>query len=410
MSDPRAESETTATPSTVRIFVALFGAAFTTLLGAGIVSPLLPVYARNHGAGGLVIGLIFAAFSISRTSLLPYFGRLSDRRGRRNLILVGLLFYALCTVLYTLAQNPSHIILARLVQGAAAAMVWPIAAAYIGDITPPGKEGTLMGRFNLATFSGLAAGPVLGGIINELAGIDAAFESMGLMSLVGFGLCLFLLPRQEPFRIRPRAKQPGSISLLKSNETLRGIFLFRCISTSCMSLNWSFQPILLDSVMGMSSAWIGLLVSLNVAAAAALQAPMGRLADRVSRIRMIQIGAALQAMSLCFLPFTKSLTGLLAVNLAMGLAGGIFLPAVQAIAVDLGRQAKTMGSVMSVLFTGQSLGMLVGPLLAGLLYENFGFTVIFWVGSGLALSSLAPVWLYLRSRPKATSSGVQSKK
>jgi MFS family permease len=387
-----------------KVFVALFGAAFATLLGAGIVVPLLPVYARHHGASGLAVGMIFAAFSLTRTSLLPYFGRLSDRKGRRRLILIGLLLYAACTVLYNLSRSPYDLILARLIQGAAAAMVWPIAAAYVGDLTPSGREGTYMGRFNLATFSGLAAGPVLGGLINDMAGIQAAFISMGVLALVGFFLAFWLLPGQETFRPKPTSRPGGTLSLLKAHRTLRGIFLFRCISTACISLNWSFQPILLDSVAGLSSGWIGLLISLNVATAAALQTPMGSLADRVSRVKLIQIGALIQAGALCALPLSRSFPALLAVNLAMGLGGGISLPSVQAIATDLGRSARIMGTVMGVLFTGQSLGMLMGPLLAGFLYEHGGLNLIFWTGGVLALVSLVPVWLYLKPDREATSS------
>jgi len=406
LSGPRPKSETTVGPAPRRIFTALFGAIFATLLGAGIVAPLLPVYARSLGAGGLTIGFIFAAFSITRTVFLPYFSRLSDRRGRRNLILAGLFFYALCSLLYTLGHSTSLLIATRLLQGGAAAMVWPIAAAYVGDITPPGREGTYMGLFNLATFSGLAAGPFLGGILKDLAGINAAFYAMGGMTLLGFGLAFVLLPAQEPYRARPQGRQPGSLQILREYRVLRGIFLFRFLATSCIALVWSFQPLYLDTVHHLSASWIGLLISLNVAVSAALQAPMGRLADRFSRIRMIQIGAGIQALALILLPFCHTLDLLLAVNIGLGVAGGIFLPAIQAIITEVGREAKMMGAIMGTLFVAQSLGMSVGPLLAGALFGFVDFRVIFYVGSGLVVLSLVPVLVYLKPA-EATSSAAR---
>ena len=90
-----------------KIFITLFFALFATVTGVGIVVPLLPVYAHNLGASGLYIGLIFGSFSISRTCLLPYFGRLSDRTGRKPIIVIGLLAYAVVSVAFLLSTKVS---------------------------------------------------------------------------------------------------------------------------------------------------------------------------------------------------------------------------------------------------------------------------------------------------------------
>ncbi len=382
-------------PQRLKIFVTLLTTIFSTLLGAGIVVPLLPVYVRNHGAGGLMIGAVFASFSLSRTLLLPYFGRLSDRRGRKKLLVSGMLLYALCTVFYVMGTETYHIVLTRAFQGIGAAMVWPLAAAYVGDMTPKGREGAYMGWFNLASFAGLACGPFLGGIINDLSGINGAFISMGVISMLGFFMAVVFLPNKEVYRVKPKEKQKGTLRLLASEPVLRGMFLFRFLYTICVALIWSFQPVYLDAVMGLKSSWIGLLVSLNVAMAALMQAPMGRLADRVSRPGLIKIGALLQTVAICSLPFCRNLPELLIANLGFGLAGGFFLPALQAIATDLGRARKSMGAIMSVMLTGQSVGMLIGPMIGGVLYELVDFKTIFLIAGGVALFSLIPVFTLL---------------
>ena len=211
-------------------------------MGAGIVVPLLPVYARNHGAGGLMIGAIFAAFSLSRTILLPYFGRLSDRRGRKNMLLLGMLLYALCTIFYIMSTEIYHLILTRALQGIGAAMIWPLAAAYVGDMTPKGREGTYMGWFNMASFSGLACGPFLGGIINDLAGIDGAFISMGVITMMGFFMALAFLPKKEIYRVKPSKKQKGTLRHLRSEPLLRGVFLFGFCTPSAWPWSGLFNP------------------------------------------------------------------------------------------------------------------------------------------------------------------------
>ena len=105
------------------IFATLFFALFSTITGVGIVVPLLPVYAHDMGAAGIYIGLIFGAFSISRTFFLPYFGRLSDRKGRKPFIVVGLMAYTLVSAAFVLTTSVLQLVIIRFLQGIASAMI-----------------------------------------------------------------------------------------------------------------------------------------------------------------------------------------------------------------------------------------------------------------------------------------------
>ena len=109
------------------------------MLGIGIIAPILPLYADTFGASGLAVGLVFSAFSISRFALGPFVGRFSDRVGRKRIMLVGLAAFTVMSVLYIIAESIWQLAAFRLLQGAASVMVTPIAQAYVGDITPPGR-------------------------------------------------------------------------------------------------------------------------------------------------------------------------------------------------------------------------------------------------------------------------------
>jgi len=135
-----------------KIFAAIFFSIFGAVMGVGIVVPLLPVYAEDLGASGFYIGLIFASFSLSRTFLLPVFGTLSDRTGRKPYITAGLFGYTLVAVAFIYSHTVSGLIWLRFLQGIASAMIMPVAQAYIGDITPKNREGFTMGLFNLCRF------------------------------------------------------------------------------------------------------------------------------------------------------------------------------------------------------------------------------------------------------------------
>ena len=158
-----------------KIFATLFFAIFATVTGVGIVVPLLPVYAHDLGASGFLIGMIFGAFSLARALCLPYFGRLSDVKGRKPLIVPGLLAYAIISLGFIFFKEINALIVLRFFQGIASAMLMPVIQAYIGDITPAGNESFSMGLFNMSMFSGLSLGPLLGGVIHDRFSLETSF-------------------------------------------------------------------------------------------------------------------------------------------------------------------------------------------------------------------------------------------
>ncbi len=143
-----------------RIFVSLFIAV--AMLGVGIIAPLLPLSTSTpFKATGVSAGFVFS--SLSRRLLGPFIGRLSDRIGRKRILMIGLASYTLVSVLYALAMSLWQLGIFRFVQGAATVMVTPIVQANIGDITPQGKEGRTMNLFYSSMFLGMALGPLLAG-------------------------------------------------------------------------------------------------------------------------------------------------------------------------------------------------------------------------------------------------------
>ena len=132
-----------------KILATLFFSVFATVTGVGIVVPLLPIYAHDLGASGIYIALIFGAFSISRIIFLPYFGWLSDKKGRKPFIIFGLIAYAFISLAFILSKSVTSLIVVRFFHGAASAMLIPVIQAYVADITPSGREGLTMGLHNM---------------------------------------------------------------------------------------------------------------------------------------------------------------------------------------------------------------------------------------------------------------------
>ncbi len=377
---------------TVKINKKVFGTLFFSLLapitGVGIVVPLLPVYARNMGAGGLYIGLIFGAFSISRTFLLPFFGRWSDRRGRKPFIITGLFCYALVSVAFIVFTQVYQLIIIRFFQGVASAMVMPVIQAYVGDITPKGREGFVMGLFNMSLFFGLSLGPVAGGFINDHFNLQAAFACMGVLAIVGAALSLWLLPATRDEVGLRRGRPPLQWTAIIGDRVMIGLFAFRLAYTTGIGIIWGFLPVLADAQFHLSSSQIGILVMLGVLVSGLIQTPMGYLADRINRKAMVVTGGLLAGLAVLSYQWASSHAQLYAASIAFGLGGGTAMPAVMAVAVLKGHQTESMGSVMAVLTVAHSLGMLLGAVMAGAMMDWYNLRGAFGLGAGCMLLGL----------------------
>ena len=352
-----------------KIFGTLFFSMFGTVTGVGIVVPLLPVYASNLGASGVYIGLIFGAFSISRTFLLPYFGRKSDKKGRKPFITIGLFAYTLVSLAFILSNSVESLIAIRFFQGIASAMIMPAVQAYVGDITPSGQEGFTMGLFNMSMFLGLSIGPLIGGVIRDRFSLNTSFASMGFLAFLGFLLSFFLLPPTKSEQVVNRNIEPLMWKWVLRDRNMAGLFLFRLAYAACIGVIWSFLPVLADLEFSLSSSSIGILVTLGVFSSGMLHVPMGFIADRVNRKMMIVGGGLIIIYAILSFSWAKSYEALLLASILFGLGGGIAMPALMALAVLKGNEIDAMGSVMGLLAMAHSLGMLTGSLLAGVMMD-----------------------------------------
>jgi len=375
------------------IFLTLFFAIFTAVTGVGIVVPLLPVYANDLGATGIYVGMIFGSFSISRTILLPVFGRMSDQKGRKPFIVTGLSVYTLISIAFIFSKNIETLIVLRFIQGAGSAMVLPVVQAYVGEITPKGSEGYSMGLFNLSMFLSLSLGPLMGGVIKDIWSLEVAFMGMGILSGIGMLLCIFLLPAtsKETFKIQKKDIVPWST--LITDKGIISIFIFRYAYTACIGVIWCFLPLFADTEFGLSSALIGVLVTLGVFVSGILQLPMGYVADRMNKNTMILLGGTLSSIGILMPLWSSNLQDLIIAVSIFGIGGGISMPAIMAYAVMKGHTKKAMGSVMSIITVGHSLGMLTGSMAAGFTMDYLSLRLSFPCGTLIMALGTIVFWI-----------------
>ncbi len=364
-----------------RVFVTLFFCSFASITGVGIVVPLLPVYADSLGASGIYIGLIYGSYSLSRSLLLPFFGRRSDTIGRKPFIVAGLLGYTLVSLAFVYFKSVNELIVIRFFQGIASAMIMPVVQAYVGDVTPEGGEGFNMGMFNMSVFIGLSIGPILGGVIKDRFSLDMAFWCMGGLAMVAFFLSLTMLPAVALEKGAARECMPIPWRRLLSDRMILGLFVFRFSYTTCIGIIWSFLPVYAHDAFSISSSRIGVLVVLAIFISGLLQMPMGALADRRNKTAMIFTGGLTVAVAIGSLRWADGFTGIFLANCLFGLGGGICSPTHIALTVISGNRTRAMGSVMALMTLAHSLGMLNGALLAGLVMDISSIRNVFPLGS-----------------------------
>ncbi len=368
------------------------------MIGIGIIAPLLPIYAKNLGATGVWVGVIFAGYAISRTVLLPFVGRLSDRRGRKQVISVGLFLFALTSFAYVLANNVASLLAIRLLQGVAAGFVQPIAQAYIGDIAPEGEEGKWMGFFNATFLAGWGCGPLLGGILTDYFGMNSAFYVMGGLNVLAFlGVAIFL---PEVVRREKGAAQASSFKGIASSNLSRGLFSFQIGDAAHRGIVQTFIPVFGGLTIGLSSSLVGTILSVLVFGAGVIQIFSGRLADRFNKRLIVIIGSLGILLSMLLIPQAFSFWSLL-VFLAIAIVGdATALPSASALVIEEGRKFG-MGVSMAMFNMGMGVGMSVGPILAGLATDLWGVEFAFYFTAALMLVCTIAFGQFTRREPVA---------
>jgi len=381
-------------PSSSGILFLLSVSVGVAMIGLGIIWPLIPVYALELGAGGFLVGFIIASFNISRTLFSPFAGQLSDRWGRKKFMVTGLFVYAIISVFYILPENAEMLIIIRFSHGLASILVVPVAMALAADIAPKKELGLYMGTLNMSVMIGLGIGPALGGTIRDSFGMDAAFYTMGILAFLTCILVLIFIPPDSRLHGSQKNKRVYSIRKIFTHRIVLGIFLMRFFAASGQGAVYTFLPILALQLK-LTSSQVGIILTANIFLIAFLQRSCGRLADRVNPKYLVIIGTFASGMTVFGMPFVDGFTMILLLNILMGTANGISLPGGLVITGQLGR-TMGMASLMSITDAAWSLGMIVSPILSGIILDTLGLSYIFVIGSLLILTGGVAVTFFLR--------------
>jgi DHA1 family tetracycline resistance protein-like MFS transporter len=360
----------------------VFATVFLDLIGFGIVLPLLPSYAASFHVSDTAIGFLVASFSLMQFLLAHWWGRLSDRIGRRPVLLVGLAGSAVSYLLFALATNFWVLLLSRMVAGGMGATV-NVAQAYLADVTPADRRARAMGLLGAAFGLGFVVGPALGGITSHFG--DAV---PGLVAS-GFSAANFLLAwRWLPESRHGAPEPPNRVPVHWSKFTMA--FGTVALSTVAFTVLYVVFPLQVERALGFDrhhSAYLFVLIGL---VSAVIQGGVvGRLVGRVGERPLMITGGLMLAGGLALLPtaFAAGPAGgmrLLYLALLVLAAGSAMIGPSAASYVSRIAPAAEQGRALGLLQSVGAVARIGGPILAGAVAGHASARAAFFVASGAA--------------------------
>ena len=339
----------------------LFSIVFVDLLGVGMVIPVMPLYAKQLGASEAWTGLLSTGYSAMQFVFAPIWGRLSDRVGRRPVLLVSILMTSAAFFLYGLAGSFAVLLVSRFFAGAATANI-AIARAFVADVTAPEERARGMGIIGAAFGLGFVLGPAIGSALSHVSLAWPGYAAAALALANGIA-AFFILPEPEHREVREVAAQNRFAAFFREmgRPGIRRVILIYFLSVlafSAMEATYAFlvkeRYQLSDRSVGLLFAYIGVIV---VVVQGGL---IGRLTRRFGEKALLVSGLALQALALCALPFAGSLTGLLVATAPLALGAGLSQPSLSSLLSRFAR-ADEQGGTLGIGESAAAFGRIIGP-------------------------------------------------
>ena len=340
----------------------------------------MPVYLREVvGLGESTITAVGSVFLLTEAVFRAPMGMLSDQIGRRRLIVLGPLLTVFTSLMTLLASHPLHFIGLRALDGLGAAMLWPATYAAIGDSVPAHRRAWAMSFLNMTYMSGIALGPLAGGLANDLSGAKQASFYLTV--------CLFTVATLIAWRFYPRdGRTPLSTDSPPSEKLSVGAFvgalrvapghmLLAFVVFFGMGLIMLLVKLYAMDEFGVSETVFGVGLVAPALVIAALSLPLGRLADRLGRTRSIRWGLTLAA-GVIWSVVAPSQPPIAWVLVAAALGAMSFVLTFAAWMAELSEiDPERRGVILGAAGTAQGAGSILGALLGGFLYEHVPLTL-----------------------------------
>jgi DHA1 family tetracycline resistance protein-like MFS transporter len=370
----------------------LFATVFIDLLGFGIVIPFLPMYAERLGVGAFAIGLILSVYSLMQLIVAPIFGRISDRVGRRPIIMLGLFGSSVSYIIYGFAYSLPLLLISRAVHGACAATV-STAQAYVADTTTERERAHGMGLIGAAFGLGFVVGPAIGGLLGH-ASLRVPVFFASALTFANLIFAAIALPEShrpvgverlgwshlaQPLLILPR-------QLFR--HRMARVFLIAFLATFAMAIFETTFALMASLLYGYRAVGVGgLFAYVGLIQAITQGYLLGKIAERIGEPQLICAGLLLFAIGMTPMASFGSQLMLFVLLAALAVGYGLANPSIASlISQRAGRHLQ--GELLGVNQSSLALARITGPVAAGILYDRGGPRLAYISGGAVAIVGL----------------------
>ncbi|WP_188066088.1 MFS transporter [Brevibacillus brevis] len=348
---------------------------FLVFTGIGLVIPIMPKYMESLGITGGTIGLLVAAFSLTQLLFSPIAGRWADSFGRKKIIVIGLVVFAISEVMFGIANSPVLLFVSRLLGGISAALIMPAVMAYSADITTNEERAAGMGYITAAITTGFIIGPGIGGYIAEF-GIRVPFYSAGIAGLIAACITMLILkeskPTEESLSDSSSSEKQRSSLLSQLMYSYREPYFFSLIIVFVMSFGLAnFETVFslfVDHKFGFEPKDIAFIITFGSIAGAVVQlTAFSWIMNRFGEKRVISICLLFAGLFIILTLFVHGFWMIFAVTFIVFLAIDILRPAISTQMSMLAKDQQGYVAGLNSAFT--SLGNIAGPIVAGFLFD-----------------------------------------
>ena len=385
-----------------RSLIVLFLTVFVSLIGFGIIIPLLPFYAQTFGASPTTIGLLFASFSVAQFIAAPVLGELSDRWGRRPILIFSLLGTVLSFALLAMAHSITMLFIARIVDGLSGGNI-TTARAYIADVTPVEDRAKRYGLIGAAFGLGFIFGPALGALFAHIS-YTAPIWAAAAVSAIAALLAFLWLP--EPERHVSEGEVPPwwrALGDLMSRPGLRSILVVDLGYWFTFSVYQTTFALFGQRRFGWDAPHIGYVLATFAAFGVMVQVSVvGRVSRALGDRGTLVAGLGLAALGLACAALARTvpmfIAALAPAALGMGLASPTLLSLIST-SVPRGEQGLAQGAAGAL----ESLGRTAGPVFGNSMLQHFGEGSAYGAGAVVLLTTMAIAATTATATPSAAS-------
>jgi MFS family permease len=363
------------------------------MVGFGMVLPDIQTRLESFGAAGWLIGAVLASYFLVQMLVSPLWGRVSDRIGRKPVLIICGVLSAVSMVVYGISHSVVLILLSRVLSGCGGANV-VAAQAYLSDTTDDEARTGAMGRVGSAITAGLVLGPVAGGFLAAAGGHMLLGLAAAAASAVG-ALWIWLGVPSAPVRRRdsPASALPVfDLSLLRDVRGIRPLFALATVAFFALACLEGTFGRLIRHKLGYGPKEFGLVFSYEALLGVVVQgALLARVANRLAPRPLLRVAYLLQGAGLGLTPFMPNLLGLFAASTLYATGAGLANPTLNSLCSEATPEPR-QGEMFGLLQSARSLGFLLGPVIGGVLFDWRPEAPYLMAGAVAVLVGIAAAW------------------